>query len=132
MLWSLLLRIIAAIVGLFLADKWVPGVDFTGPLFIVPANEAKIHEFFGTLVFVGIVLGILNSVAKPILDKITLPLRIITLNLFSVVVAALMVWATDVVFRELVISGIIPLLWTTLLTWGIGFVLLKWLPSDKK
>jgi uncharacterized membrane protein YvlD (DUF360 family) len=132
MLWSFFLRIVAAIVGLFLADKWVPGVSFNGSWFIIPSSEATIHDFFKTLVFVGIVLGILNSIAKPILDKITLPLRIITLNLFSVVVAMLMVWIVDVIFKELVISGIIALLWTTLITWGIGFILLKWLPSGKK
>ena len=132
MLWSFLLRIIAAIVGLFLADKFVNGVDFSGPLFIIPKNEAQIHEFLGTLVFVGIFLGALNAIIKPILNKITLPLRIITLNLFSLVIALGMVWATDILFQELEIKGIIALFWTTVIVWGLGFILVKWLPSGNR
>ena len=132
MLWNLLLRIAASILGLFLAEKFVPGVNFTGPFFVIPKNEALIHEFIGSLVFVGIFLGIINSIVKPILDKITLPIRIITLNLFSLVIALGMVWVTDIIFRELKINGIIALFWTTLIIWGLSFVLLKWLPSGKK
>ena len=131
MLWSILLQIAAGILGLFLADKFVNGVDFSGSLFLLPNSETQIHLFFSTLVFVGAFLGILNSIIKPILNKITFPLRIITLNLFTIIVAMAMVWITDVIFTELKISGIIPLFWTTLIVWGLGFILSKWLAPKK-
>ena len=132
MLWSLFLRIIAGILGLFLATEYVPGVSFFGKFFVLPTNEEQVHAFIDTLTFAGIFLGILNSVAKPILDKITLPLRIITLNLFSLVIAMAMVWITKTVFPKLQIDGFFPLFWTTVIVWLLGFILLKWLPSEKK
>ena len=130
MLWSFFLQIVAGIAGLFLADK-LNGVDFSGKLFILPRSEAEIHNFFNTLFFVGAFLGVLNAIVKPILNKITFPLRIITLNLFSVVVAMAMVWITKIIFPVLEINGIIPLFWTTIIVWGLGFILTKWLPSGK-
>jgi putative membrane protein len=131
-MWSIFLQIIAGVAGLFLADKYVKGVDFTRPLFLFPRNQEQIHAFFGTLTFVGAFLGILNGIVKPIINKIAFPLRIITLNLFSLVVAMAMVWITDVIFPELVISGISAYFWTTVIIWGLGFILLKWLPSKNK
>jgi|SRR3989344_5078076 len=132
MLWTLFLQIVAGILGIFLADKFVEGVDFTGPFFLLPKNQEQISDFFSTLVFVGGFLGILNSAVKPILNKITFPLRIITLNLFSIIIAMLMVWITDIIFPELNIHGLVPLFWTTIIIWAIGFILLKWLPAGKR
>jgi putative membrane protein len=132
MLWSLFLQIAAGIIGLFLADKFVGGVSFTGRLFFLPRNQAEVHDFFGTLVFIGAFLGIINAVAKPIINKITFPLRIITLNLFSLIIAMAMVWITDIIFPELDIKGIVPILWTTVIVWALGFIFLKWLPSGNK
>jgi putative membrane protein len=131
MLWSFFLQLVAGIAGLFLADKFVGGVDFNGTLFLFPRNQEQIHAFFGTLVFAGIFLGILNAIVKPILNKITFPLRIITLNLLTLVIAMAMVWITDIIFPGLVINGVIPLFWTTVIVWGLGFILIKWLPSEK-
>ena len=132
MLWSFLLQIVAGIAGLFLADKFVGGVDFLGKLLILPKSEAEIHAFFNTLVFVGAFLGILNAIVKPILNKIAFPLRIITLNLFSIVIAMAMVWITKIIFPVLEIKGLIPLFWTTLIVWGLGLILTKWLPSGNR
>lgn len=127
MFWSLFLRIVSGILGLFLAERFVEGVDFTGPLFLLPKNEAEIHAFFTTLVFVGAFLGLLNTIVKPILNKIAFPLRIITLNLFSIAIAMAMVWITDAIFAELIILGIIPLFWTTLIVWATTLISTKWL-----
>ncbi|MFH1036976.1 MAG: phage holin family protein [Patescibacteria group bacterium] len=130
-MWYIFLQIIAGVAGLFLADRFVNGVEFNGPLFFWPKNEAEIHAFFSTLAFVGAFLGLLNGIVRPILNKITLPLRIITLNLFTLVIAVAMVWITDIIFSELIITGIIALFWTTVIVWGLGFILTKWLPSGK-
>jgi len=131
MLWSLFLQIVAGILGLFLAEK-LGQADFTGKLFILPKSEAEIHAFFNTLIFVGAFLGILNAIVKPIINKIAFPLRIITLNLFSIVIAMAMVLVTKIIFPVLAINGIIPLFWTTIIVWGLGFALTKWLPSAKQ
>jgi putative membrane protein len=127
MLWSFFLQIVAGVAGLFLADKVLSGVDFTGQKFLLPNSR----DFFDTLIFVGIFLGTLNAIIKPILNKIAFPLRVITLNIFSLIIAMAMVWITDIIFPELVINGLISLFWTTIIVWGLGFILVKWLPSGK-
>jgi hypothetical protein len=42
-----------------------------------------------------------------------------------------MIWTTDIIFPELVINGVIALFWTTVIVWGIGFIITKWLPAGK-
>ena len=130
-LWNLFLQIIAGILGLFLAQKYVPGVNFEGPLFFLPKTLSDINSFLGTLVFVGAVLGALNHFVKPLLKMVTLPLRIVTLNLFSIVILMLLVWLTNVFSPELTIQGLSSLFLTALIVWGVHFIISRWLPENK-
>jgi len=114
-MWTLFLQIMAGILGIFLAQRYVPGVEFIGN--------------WQTLVLAGAILGLLNFFIKPILKVITLPLRILTFGLFGLVINMLMVWLVDVIFPELIIPGLIPLFWTSLIVWGISFILIKWMPA---
>jgi len=100
---EIILQTVAAIVGLWLAKEFVTGVAFTG----------TIKEF----IYAGLILGILNSIIKPILGFITLPLRIITLGLFSLIINMAMVWITMVLFPQLIIPGLSSLFWTTIIVW---------------
>ncbi len=102
----LLFQIIAGILGLWLAIKFVPGVEFRGPI--------------NTLLLAGLVLGLINFFIKPIINKITLPLRILTLGLFSLVINMIMVEIVDILFKELIIEGIVPLFWTSLIVWVLS------------
>ena len=119
----LFFQIIAGILGIFLATKFVPGVS----LQILPGQSSLFGiEFTAAwqiLVLVGGVLGLINFFLKPVLKIITLPLRILTFGLFSLVINMLMVWVVDILFLELVISGIIPLFWTTVIIWLISLLL---------
>ena len=40
-----------------------------------------------------------------------------------------LVWLIDIAFVELVIAGLVPLFWTTMLVWLANFILEKWLPA---
>lgn len=130
-MWNLILQIISAILGFWLADRYVPGVDFTGPFFILPRTN-NLDLFFKSLIFAGIILGLLNYFVKPILKKISLPLRIITFDLFSFIIAMGLVWVVDIFFPELIIKGIKPLFFTTLIIWGLNFFLSKWWPAKPR
>ena len=120
---SLILQIIAGILGIFLATKFVPGVS----LEILPGQSSLFGiEFTASwqiLLLIGFVLGLINFFIKPVLKMITLPLRILTFGLFSLVINMLMVWAVDILFPELVISGIIPLFWLSIIIWGVSLLL---------
>lgn len=105
LLWNL----IGGTLTLWLAQRFVPGVEFTG--------EMKY------LILAGCFLGLINFFIKPILKIITLPLRILTFGLIGLVINMLIIWAVDIFFTELVIQGIVPLFWTSLIVWGVGFIL---------
>jgi putative membrane protein len=109
---KLILQIIAGIFGIWLATQFVtPGVTFTG----TPK----------TLLLMGLILGLLNFFIKPILNLITLPLRVLTLGLFSIVVNMAIVWIVDVLFVDLQIAGLIPLFWTTIIVWILSLIASK-------
>lgn len=114
---KLIFQLIAGICGFWLAVKFVPGVEFVG--------EIKY------LIFAGIFLGLINFFIKPILKIITLPLRILTFGLFSLVINMIMIWVVDIFFPELIIQGIIPLFWTTLIVWIVSFFLGLYTPRRK-
>ncbi len=116
MLWTLFLQIVGGVAGIWLAQRYVPGVEFTGSL--------------QALALAGVILGILNCFIKPLLKIITFPLKILTLGLFGLVINMFIVWVADIIFPELIIPGLIPLFWTSLIVWGINFILLKWLPAE--
>lgn len=109
----ILLQIAASILGLYLAQKFVPGVSLAG------------SNFWKTLLLAGGTLGLMNMIVKPILKAITLPLRIITFGLFSFAINVLMVWLTDVIFPELAIQNIISLLWATVIVWVLSWLLTR-------
>lgn len=108
---KLLLTIASGILGIFLADKFVPGVEFTGA--------------WETLLLAGLVLGLINFFIKPILKLISLPVRFLTLGLFGILINVGIIWTIDIIFRELVIEGVVPLFWTTLIVWGLGILCVK-------
>lgn len=105
MIQLLLLHIVAGVGGLWLAIRYVPNVEFTGSIQL--------------LLIAGLVLGIMNALLKPILNLITLPIRILTLGLSSLVINLLLVWVLQLVFPELEFLGFAPLIWTTLVIWAV-------------
>ncbi len=108
-MFGLILQVIVGILGLWLAIRFVPGVEFTGTI--------------QTLVLTGAVLGLINFFLKPVLKLITLPLRLLTFGLFGLVINMGIIWLMDVFFLELIISGIISLFCTTIIIWGLGIIL---------
>ncbi|MBU4351163.1 phage holin family protein [Candidatus Parcubacteria bacterium] len=114
-MWNLVLRIAGSSLGLWLANEFVAG--------------ARVNGNWKTYLLIGAVLGVINFFIKPILDTLALPLKILTLGLFSLIINMVLVWLVDIAFVELVIIGLAPLFWTTALVWLANFILQKWLPA---
>lgn len=114
---KLVLSLGVGVLGLWLAGRFVSEVEIV--------NGTK------TLIMAGIALGLLNYFVKPILKTISLPLRIITLGLFSFFINMAVVWLTDVLFLDLIIKGLSPLFWTTLIIWGLGLLMPLLIPKNK-
>lgn len=123
---KLLFNIISAGLGLWLATLLVQGVK------VAALSDSN---FFGIALtaqwqlfaLFGIILGLLNYFAKPILNAITLPLRILTLGLFSFVINIALIWVLDIMFKEFSSPFLYPLLLTTLIIWGINLVISNFL-----
>jgi putative membrane protein len=109
MLHSLVLQTAAGIGGIYIAVRFVPNVEFTGSIPL--------------LLITGAILGIINVIVKPILNALTMPLRILTLGFSTLVVNMLMVLAVDIYFEELIITGLLPLIYTTLIVWILSMTL---------
>jgi putative membrane protein len=117
---NLFWQILVSILAIFLAVKFVPGVT----LHVIPGKSIyfgiKFTQDWQILIFVGIVLGLINFFIKPILNLITLPLRILTLGFFSLIINTVIIFFVDVFFPELEISGISALFFTSLIIWVLN------------
>ena len=74
----------------------------------------------GHLVEAAVVFGLLNTIVKPILKLLTLPLAVITLRLIWFGIAALMLALTAIIVPSFDIHGFITLLWATLAVWVVN------------
>ena len=106
---NLIFQIIGGILSFWLAIKIIPGVDFIG--------ETKY------LIMAGAFFGLINFFIKPIIKKVTLPLRILTFGLFGIIINMALIWFVSLVFPEIVIVGILSLFWVSLIVWFVGFIL---------
>lgn len=77
----------------------------------------------GDLIRAALLFGILNTILKPLLRLLTLPLAFITLGLIWFGVAMLMLWLTDVLIDGFEIHGFRSLVWATIIVWVVNVVL---------
>ena len=92
---KLLIRFCAAVAGLFVAARFVQGIE--------------VADFY-TAVIVAIVLGVLNLVVRPILVVLTLPITILTLGLFMFVLNAGIFWFVGTFVEGFGVLGFSPAL----------------------
>jgi putative membrane protein len=93
LLIRLVLRTLVGMLGLWLADKFVNGVNITG-------NE--------TLLIAAVVMGLVNALVRPIVFVMTLPVTFLTLGLFLFVVNAAMFGLTAYVLKDFTVDGLWP------------------------
>ena len=110
---GVVIRMLIAMLGLFLASKLIPGVSIHGT---------------GTFILAAILLGIVNAVVRPLAFILTLPLTIVTLGLFLLVVNAAMFGLVAALLDNFSVSGfwaalfgaIIVSITSTISSWYIG------------
>lgn len=104
MLQTIAVSLVAGIGGLYLATRFIPGVTFSGS--------------WQTLLMAGLALGLVLLVVRPFIGLISLFLKVIIIGVVSF--AAL--WVLQLLFPELHLGGIVPLLSATGLIVAITFV----------
>ncbi len=89
----LLLRWLISAVSLVLVTYMVPGI--------------KVDNFYTALI-AALILGLINSLIKPILIVLTLPVNILTLGLFTLVINALLFWLAATIVKGFGVAGFWP------------------------
>ena len=97
--------------ALWLASQVVSGVTFTGTTL--------------QLVGVALVFGIVNTLIKPLLFLLTLPVTVITLGLFALVINALMLLLTSALVGDYHVDGFVTALLASLLI-SMSSTVLNW------
>ena len=77
----------------------------------------------GDLIRAALLFGILNTILKPLLRLLTLPLAFITLGLIWFGVAMVMLKLTAILVDGFAIHGFVTLFWATVIVWVVNVVL---------
>jgi len=89
---GVVLHIILSAVALYVAASIVPGMTFTGGVI--------------ELLVAGLLLGVLNAVAKPLLVFLSLPLIVLTLGIFYFVINAVILLILAAIMSSLAFTGL--------------------------
>ena len=83
---------------------------------------------FGSALIAALVLGLLNTLIRPILLVLTLPINVLTLGLFTLVVNGLMFWLAARLVDSFQVAGfwwaVLGALVYSLISWAISALLL--------
>ena len=101
--------------------SWVANAVVLGV--VVAVLQGVTVDTAGDLIRAALLFGILNTILKPILRLLTLPLAFITLGLIWFGVAMLMLWLTDLLISGFEIHGFRSLVWATIVVWAVNVVL---------
>jgi len=88
---SALFTVLATALSLLVVD-FIPGVDL--------AN-------FPAALLAAVVIGLVNSTAKPVLSTLSLPLNFVSFGLFSLVVNGLCFWLASVLTPGFAVQGLL-------------------------
>jgi putative membrane protein len=100
-------RAVLVALGLWVATAWVQGVAIDSPT---------------TLILAGVMLGIVNSIVRPIAIVLTLPMTIATLGLFLLVINAGMVALVAWLLPGMHIAGFWSAFWTAIVVSLVSIV----------
>jgi putative membrane protein len=101
--------------------SWIANAIVLG--IVVAVLQGVTVDTAGDLIRAALLFGILNTILKPILRLLTLPLAFITLGLIWFGVAMLMLWLTDLLVSGFDIHDFRALVWATIVVWVVNVVL---------
>ena len=78
---------------------------------------------WGSALWAALVIALFNTVLRPVLVVLTLPVTVVTVGLFLFVINALLFWAADSVLDGLQVRGFGAALWGSLLYSALGLLI---------
>jgi len=101
--------------------KWL--LSAAALLFVAYIYSGVEVRSFGAALIAAFVIGLLNTVVRPILVVLTLPVTVVTLGLFLFVINALMFWAAASVLDGFHVRNFVAALVGSLIYSLIGLVI---------
>lgn len=108
-----IIKLLAVAVALLVAEHFVTGFS--------------VANFWPTAVIAAIVLGLLNTVVKPVIKIFALPVTLLTLGLFSLLINVLVFWLLTFVPGIMIdsfLAAVLGLIIVTVISW-IADVIVK-------
>ncbi len=125
---NLVLRLVITGVAVWLASLWVDGITI-----------AQADSTGGQILTIAVIAGVLvlvNSIVRPLVAFLSIPLYILTLGLFFVVVNALMLlltsWLTSFTDWGLTVDGFWPAVWGGLIISVATWVMALLVPRSRR
>ncbi len=111
MIGKLLFHCLAATIGLFVAIRVF--------------HFGSYNNTWQVILWAGVIIGLAHFFVRPILRTIALPLRIVTLGIFSFVIDMFLLWmALNLFFQkeEIAITGLKNIFLTAITIWFLGLI----------
>ena len=81
-----------------------------------------------SLLFAAAVFGVVNTIVKPVVTLLSLPLILLTVGIALLFINVLMLWITDAIVGGIHFDGFISLVSASIVIWLVNMVL-TWLPG---
>lgn len=99
-------------------------------LFALPYLMDSVHvDSFSAALVAALILGLINTLIKPILILLTLPVTVLTLGLFILVINGLMFWFVADLVKGISVAGfssaIIAALLYSVISWALSTLLIE-------
>ena len=107
-MFRIFLRILLNGVGVLLAAYLVPGVEYTGS--------------WPYLLLVGLVIGLINLLVRPLVTLLSLPALILTLGLFYILINGVLFYLASWLLADLTVEG-----WLPAILGGLVLAVFNWL-----
>ena len=88
----ILINIILNALAVYVTAYLLPGVTLSGG--------------YTAILITALIIALLNSIVKPILNLITLPVQILTLGLFTFITSGLIILLADYLINEFMVANI--------------------------
>lgn len=109
---KLLIKLLIITLGVLVAGNTIDGIN-------IPGTQQAI--------VVAVVLGLLNTFLKPVLQILALPVTILTLGIFYFVINVFIVYLTSYIVPSFTVAGFFPALLfsivVSLVSWLLGLFL---------
>ena len=86
---------------------------------IIPGLEVK--DLWDVLFF-GLILGVINSIVRPVITLLTLPITILTLGLFTLVINGFTFWLASEIAYGVQITTFWGAFWGGFIIWVTGII----------